>query len=144
MGFFWLIVFAALLIAEIATAGNLVSIWFSFGALAAFLVQKLGFGVIGQLVAFIVVSLALLVLTKPFVKKVKPKYEPTNLDRLLGKTCIVTEQVDELGAGGSVAIDGKEWSVLSADGKAIAAGARVRVIDIKGVKLIVEEIKGVE
>ena len=38
MTFFRLIVFAVLLIAEMATAGTLVSIWFSFGALAAFFV----------------------------------------------------------------------------------------------------------
>ncbi|MBE6007587.1 MAG: NfeD family protein [Lachnospiraceae bacterium] len=144
MTYFWLIVFAILLIAEIVTAGTLVSIWFSFGALAAFLVQKLGFGMIGQLVAFIIVSVALLFLTKPFVKKVKPEYVPTNMDRLLGKVCIVMEDIDELGTKGSVAIDGKEWSAMDAGGKIIPAGERVRVKDIKGVKLIVEKLEGDE
>ncbi len=144
MTYFWLIVFAILLIAEIVTAGTLVSIWFSFGALAAFLVQKLGFGMIGQLVAFIIVSVALLFLTKPFVKKVKPEYVPTNMDRLLGKVCIVMEDIDELGTKGSVAIDGKEWSAMGAGGKIIPAGERVRVKDIKGVKLIVEKVEGDE
>ena len=144
MTYFWLIVFAILLIAELATAGTLVSIWFSFGALAAFVVQKLGFGMIGQLLAFIVVSVALLFLTKPFVKKVKPEYVPTNMDRLIGKVCIVLDEIDELGTKGSVAVDGKEWSAVNTEGKTIAAGERVRVKDIKGVKLIVEEVKGDE
>ena len=144
MTYFWLIVFAILLIAEIFTAGTLVSVWFSFGALAAFVVQKLGIGIIGQLVAFIVVSVVLLFLTKPFVKKVKPEYIPTNMDRLIGKICIVLEDIDELGTKGSVAIDGKEWSAVSGDGKTIPAGERVRVKDIKGVKLIVDIAKGDE
>ena len=144
MTFFWLIVFALLLIAEMATAGTLVSIWFSFGALAAFFVQKLGFGMIGQLVAFIIVSVALLFLTKPFVKKVKPEYVATNMDRIIDKICIVTEDIDELGTRGSVAVDGKEWSVVSVDGKTIPAGERVRIKDIKGVKLVVEKAEGVE
>ena len=144
MTYFWLIVFAIMLIAELATAGTLVSIWFSFGALAAFVVQKLGFGMIGQLLAFIVVSVALLFLTKPFVKKVKPEYVPTNMDRLIGKVCIVLDEIDELGTKGSVAVDGKEWSAVNTEGKTIPAGERVRVKDIKGVKLIVEEVKGDE
>ena len=144
MTYFWLIIFAALLIAEVFTAGNLVSIWFSLGALAAFVSSRIGFGFTSQLVVFLAVSIILLVLTKPFVKKVKPQYIPTNLDRLLGEICIVIEDINELGTKGSVVIDGKEWSAISADSKPIAAGSRAKVVDIKGVKLVVENIEGVE
>lgn len=143
MGYIWLLIFAAMIITEIATATALVSIWFALGALAAFAVSAVGFGFTAQLVAFIVVSVLLLIFTKPFVKKIiKPGYTPTNTDRLLGELCIVVDGIDDMGSKGSVIIDGKEWSAVSDDGKPIESGSRAKVMDIRGVKLVVHSIEG--
>ena len=143
MGIIWLIIFIIMLAAEILTATALVSIWFALGALAALVIYAIGFGFIVQLIVFIAVSIVLLILTKPFVKKViKPGYTPTNTDRLLGEICIVVEDIDDLGTKGSVVIDGKEWSALSDNGKPIVSGSRAKVTDIRGVKLVVHSIEG--
>lgn len=143
MGYIWLLIFAAMIITEIATATALVSIWFALGALAAFAVSAVGFGFTAQIVVFIAVSVLLLIFTKPFVKKViKPGYTPTNTDRLLGELCIVVDGIDDMGSKGSVIIDGKEWSAVSDDGKPIESGSRAKVMDIRGVKLVVHSIEG--
>ena len=65
---YWIIIFIVLLVIEIATLG-LTTIWFAAGALVAFLAGILGFGIITQIVLFLVVSVVLLVLTRPIALK---------------------------------------------------------------------------
>ena len=64
----WLIAFVVLLIVEGIIPG-LVSIWFAAGALAALLVSLYVDIIWVQGLVFLVVSLALLVLTRPLAKK---------------------------------------------------------------------------
>lgn len=124
-------------IVEAATV-SLVSLWFVGGALAAFLCAVCGAQFWLQVTVFIVVSGALLACLRPFVKKIaQPKKEPTNSDRIVGKTAPVTEAVDNLAGLGAVKIDGKEWSARSVDGTAIEVGAIVTIEKIEGVKVIV-------
>ena len=124
-------------ITEAATV-SLVSLWFVGGALAAFLCAACGAQFWLQVAVFIVVSGILLACLRPFVKKVvQPKTEPTNSDRIVGKTAPVTETVDNLAGLGAVKIDGKEWSARSANGSTIEKGEIVTIEKIEGVKAIV-------
>ena len=91
MTFIWLIAMVVLLVIEGVVPG-LVSIWFAAGALVALLISLLGLPVWLQAVAFIVVSLVLLALTRPLVKKyVNSLVMPTNADRIVWTDCVVTE-----------------------------------------------------
>ena len=65
---YWLILFVILLIIEILTMG-LTTIWFAGGALVAFVSGVIGFGLPVQVVAFLIVSVILLVLTRPLAVK---------------------------------------------------------------------------
>ena len=65
---YWLVIFIVLLIIEIITMG-LTTIWFALGALAAFLAGVFGFGTAVQVGVFLVVSIILLVLTRPIAVK---------------------------------------------------------------------------
>ena len=69
MSTFWILLFIIFLIAEAATAG-LVSIWFCAGSLLSFAAAKAGAAVYIQIIVFVVASVALFVLTRPFVKNV--------------------------------------------------------------------------
>ena len=51
---YWLILFVILLVIEIFTMG-LTTIWFAGGALVAFITGILGFGMVVQVIVFIVV-----------------------------------------------------------------------------------------
>ena len=137
---YWLILFVILLIIEILTMG-LTTIWFAGGALVAFVSGVIGFGLPVQVVAFLIVSVILLVLTRPLaVKYFNKERQKTNAESLIGEQALVTEDIDTLQAAGHVEIRGQEWSAKTdePDGK-IAKDTSVVVEGIQGVKLIVRE-----
>ena len=65
---YWLILFVILLIVEILTMG-LTTIWFAGGALVAFAAGVLGFGTAVQIIVFVVVSVILLIVTRPILPR---------------------------------------------------------------------------
>ena len=135
----WLIAMVGLLIIEAVVPG-LISIWFALGALAALLAALLHAPLWLQIVWFLVVSIAALVLTRPLaVKYVNARTQPTNADVLIGKECIVTETIDDLQGTGAVTVSGKVWTARAGrDDVHIVKGAKARILRIEGVKLIVE------
>ncbi len=140
MTMFWLIAMVALLVIEGIVPG-LVSIWFAAGALVALLLSLMNVQLWVQVLVFFVVSLALLILTRPLAKKyVNSRVTPTNADRIIGKDCVVTEEIDNLQGTGAVSVDGKIWTARmeTVDGKA-PKGSVVKALRIEGVRLIVAE-----
>ena len=138
MVWIWLGAIVLFGVVEALTAG-LVSIWFVAGAAAALAVTLLGAGTGVQLVAFVVVSAAALVLTRPLVRKLTQKgVVHTNADRVLGRTAKVTEVIDNDDSTGAVYVDGKTWTARSAGEEPIPRGTLVRVERMEGVKLFVE------
>lgn len=134
----WLIIFVVLLIVELCTV-NLVSIWFAVGALAAGLISYFIDNMMIQIAVFIIVSAISLLLTNKFVAKIrKGEVIPTNLDRVIGKIGIVTEEISKLEPG-EVKVDGKRWSAIST--KKIKVGRKVEILSIDGVKLHVKEVE---
>ena len=136
---FWLIVFIALLVIEIATLG-LTTIWFAAGALVAFLAAFIGFGVPVQVIIFLAVSIILLILTRPIAMKYfNQERQKTNVESLIGQKAIVTEEVNSLQATGKVEVNGMEWSAKTEESDRIEANTVVSIKGIQGVKLIVEK-----
>ena len=136
----WLILLVVFIAAEAATV-QLVSVWFAVGALAAMVVSLLGGELWLQVVVFFILSIALLALLWPVAKKrLKPKVVATNADALVGRLCTVTEDIDPI-EGGRVRLGDVTWSARSENGDRISAGARVRVLNIQGAKVFVEEVK---
>lgn len=135
---YWLAIFIVLLIIEIMTMG-LTTIWFAGGALLAFLAGIAGFGTGVQIGVFIVVSVLLLILTRPLaVKYFNQERQKTNAESLIGQQALVTEDIDTIKAKGQVEIRGQIWSAKTdePDGK-IPKNTVVVVNGIQGVKLIV-------
>ncbi|MDD6400997.1 MAG: NfeD family protein [Lachnospiraceae bacterium] len=136
----WLGIALALIIFEIITVG-LTSIWFAAGAFVAAIVSFIGGGLMAQLLAFVIVSVLLLIFTRPIaVKYIFTKKEKTNIDAIVGKQGVVIEKIDNAKNKGVVKLDGLEWSARSTSYE-IAEGKVVVVQSISGVKLIVEELK---
>ena len=93
---YWLAIFIVLLIIEIATMG-LTTIWFAGGALIAFGAGLVGFGLGVQVGTFIVVSLLLLLLTRPLaVKYFNQERQKTNAESLIGQQALVSEDIDTI------------------------------------------------
>lgn len=137
----WMVLLVIFVVVEVLTAG-LVSIWFCFGAAAAMLVASLQGDLALQIIVFLVVSIVLLVGTKPFVKKfLSSKVVRTNADAILEQKGIVTEEIDNIRGMGAVKIGGKIWTARSTVPDAvIPVGTEVRVREIQGVKAIVYPI----
>ena len=135
----WLAAFVVFIGIEIGTMA-LTTIWFAGGALAAFLVTFTGAGIELQLVVFFIVSLALLIFTRPFALKfINKDAVKTNAESLVGRTARVTSRIDNDLATGTAVVNGQEWTARSADGTPIAEGTMVEIKEIKGVKLMVAE-----
>ncbi len=135
----WLVVLAILLVIEFLTLG-LTTVWFAGGALIAFLVSLAGGPLWLQILLFLVISVVLLLFTRPLaVKYLNKNVQKTNVDSIPGQKGIVTVTIDNLKAEGQVTIRGMEWSARAKDDNIIEKGKVVRVLSVEGVKLIVEE-----
>ena len=140
MTVFWLVAMIAFFVVEAATV-NLLTLWFAFGALAALITSRLGGELWLQIVVFIVVTVLTLIPTRKLAKKYfsKNHHQATNSDIVIGKDCIVVEEIDNLLSTGAVKCLGKEWTARSEDGRKIATGETVTAVAIEGVKLIVRK-----
>jgi len=136
---FWLIALIVLIIIEAMTLG-LTTIWFAGGALVSFIASLCGANSTIQIVLFLVISLLLLIFTRPLATKyINNKTVKTNIDELIGKKAVVTTAIDNLAEVGEAQIEGKFWMARAVDEEVkIEKGATVIVIEIKGVKLMVK------
>lgn len=136
---FWLFIFAVLLVIEIVTLG-LTTVWFAVGSIAAFLAAYVGFGVLVQVIVFLVVSIVLLILTRPIaVKFFNQERECTNAESLIGQKAVVTEEINTVHSVGKVEVNGMEWSAKADESNIIEKDTIVLIKGIQGVKLIVEK-----
>lgn len=136
----WLGLVILLLIIEIATMG-LTTIWFAGGAMAAFFSTFFGASPAAQRTIFIVLSLVLLIVTRPAaVKYMRSGHVKTNADSLIGRLAVVTAEINNLAQSGEVMIADVSWTARSrTEGSVIPVGSKVKICAIEGVKLIVEE-----
>ena len=136
--YMWLALMVGFVIAEAACPFHLVSIWFAAGALVAMIISMLGGELWLQIIAFCIVSGALLAGLWPFIRKfLNPHLTKTNVDSVIGTEGIVTADIDNLNAVGQVKLGGMEWTARSTSGTNIPAGTRIRVDRIEGVKAFV-------
>ncbi len=134
----WLILFVVLVVFEIATMG-LTTIWFAAGSLAAFFASLFHVTWWLQFILFIVVSLIMLIFTRPFaVRYINRHTQKTNIDSIIGQTGRVIAQIDNAQASGYVVVNGLEWAARSVDAGVIEVDTMVTVKAIEGVKVIVE------
>lgn len=134
----WLVLLIVAIVAEVLTMG-LTTIWFAGGALVAIFAAILNAPVWLQVVLFLVVSLVLLIFTRPVAVKYFNKDRiKTNAESLVGRQAIVTAEIDNLQGIGQVTVGTQEWSARSYDnGGRIPVGTVVDVLAINGVKLMV-------
>lgn len=134
---FWGVLFVVLVVVE-TTSVQLIAIWFAIGSAASFVSSLLHASFPVQLIVFIVTSTLLLLVTRPFLKKVMHKSTvPTNADAIIGKSGIVTQSIENVKNQGRAKIDGLTWSVRSIDDGPIPEGEIVHVVKIEGVTAFV-------
>lgn len=138
MIYLWVGLIVLFVIAEAVTV-QLVTIWFAVGAVGGFIANLCGASDRLQWVAFLAVSIVALILSRPLAKKyLNSRFVPTNADRSIGKTAVVTREINNTQNVGEARVDGAVWSARSKDGNIIPEGTEVTVCAIEGVKIIVK------
>jgi len=136
----WFVVIIVAALIEMNTM-DLTSIWFSVGALIAFIASLIGANPVWQTVIFVVVSIAFIIAVRPVAKNYfKTNSISTNADRLVGKVAVCTKPIN-VGERGEVKIDGKFWLAVTSGDSDIEVDEKVEVLAIEGVKLIVDKIQ---
>ncbi|MGI6731372.1 MAG: NfeD family protein [Anaerovoracaceae bacterium] len=138
----WILIAVIFAIIEAFTMG-LTTIWFTIGGVGACLVALAGGSILLQVVVFLVVSIVLLYFTRPLAeKKLKIGHEKNSIDQIIGKSALVTEDIEPYHTG-QVKLDGQIWTAVSKHNQdTLVKGEEVRILKVEGVKLIVERKKG--
>ena len=140
---FWFCLAILLLVVEMLTA-DLVCIWFGAASLLTGVVRaifpKLGIG--WQFLIFVLLSVILLIATRPLVRRFmrSARNKDTNLDRLFGRTAIVTERIDNLQATGAIRLGDIVWTArMLNEGECAEVGEYVVFQKIEGNKAFVSK-----
>lgn len=135
----WTIVLVISVIVEAITI-DLVSIWFGVGAVAALICEALGVSVVFQVIIFSVISVVCIFASRPLAKKyLRGNTIKTNLDRIIGKHCLVTETITA-DQKGEVKVMGTLWLATSLNNVTIEAGEYAEIVSIEGAHVIVKKI----
>jgi membrane protein implicated in regulation of membrane protease activity len=137
----WMGLAAVFAVGEIFTEGFFL-LWFAIGAAVGGVLAILGLGGVWQWAAFVVVSGALLAVSRRFAERFTSKQPPgIGADRFIGKRGLVIEEIDEVGNTGRARIDKEEWRADSDTGETIPVGARIEVIRLEGTHVVVRPLK---
>ena len=142
MFWIWLSVIIVTAIVEVITA-DLVSIWFTFGAILPFIFATIGIvSPVWQVVIFVVISAVLIASLRKITLKFlfRNSNGKTNLDTIIGQKFRLLEGTD-FETAGKVKIKDVEWTAVGDKQQTIAKGAVVEVVKISGNKLLVKEIE---
>lgn len=138
MVWIWLGLVITLTLIEVLTT-NLVTVWYIASALVSLVLSFFVDSYLIQFAVFVILGTILLLTTRDYLLKlIVTKKEKTNLDRVVGMTGIVTEEITKKNFG-EVKVDGKRWTAIS--NKKIKVDSTVKVLEIDGVKLKVEEVE---
>ena len=139
---YWLIAFIVLLGVEIMTMG-LTTIWFAGGCVIAFVAALVGAELELQISLFLVVSLVLLFFTRPIATRyLNSKTTKTNVESVIGRKARITETVNNILGTGAAVVNGQMWTARSTDDAVeIQKDQIVRIVQVSGVKLIVEKME---
>jgi membrane protein implicated in regulation of membrane protease activity len=111
---------------------------FAVGAVAAAVTAGFGFGIVVQVLTFVLVSVALIGVVRPIAVRhlTQGPRLATGIDALKGRQALVLERVD--GSGGRIKLAGEIWSARALDtDRTYEAGQEVDVVDIEGATAIV-------
>lgn len=138
----WMVIACTLAIIEMFTAGIL-AIWFAIGAaltaVALALFPELNLGI--QLIIFIASSSLLFLLTRNKIKRKLEKSGSQPVYSILGKSAIVTKEINSIKGTGQININGDIWSAKTMTDEIIPINTKVEVLEIDGVRAVVKVIE---
>jgi membrane protein implicated in regulation of membrane protease activity len=139
----WIVILVVTIILEFQ-GPQLETIWFTVGSVVALILAAFNVHYLIQIGAFVLVSVVLLIATRPLSKRFMQKeIIKTNADSLIGQHAIVTKDIS-LDHRGEVKINAVYWVAFVTKDLKINKGSKVVILGIEGNKLLVEPIEGGE
>jgi len=141
-GGIWLAVAAALGVGEMATAGSFWLAPFAVAALPAAIISFLGAPIAVGWLIFLVGSVGAFLAMRPLAKRLDVDVPPTpgiGANRLVGHQALTVEEIP-FGSEthGMVRAGGETWNAVSANDMTIPVGTSVRIIEVRGTRVVVE------
>jgi membrane protein implicated in regulation of membrane protease activity len=140
MIYIWGIIAFVMIILELVGTG-IFEVWFAIGAAAAAVVAwffPANYAL--QIWTFIIVSGVLLIIGTIKFYKHDSNATPNPVYSIIGKEGVVTKPIDNVSGTGQIMVKGDTWSAKSANGENIPEGTKVNVLEIDGVKAVVQII----
>ena len=134
----WIGVAIVLGIGELLTAG-LFMLPFAIGAVAAGILAFFNVPVWLQILVFIVTSIAALFGLRRFAREDQPLHS-VGAKRFVDARAMVTEPIDRLANTGRVRMQTEVWRATTDLDQEIDAGTEVRVVEVRGARLVVEPL----
>lgn len=134
----WAVIVVASVVIEISTI-NLTTVWFAIAGVVSLILAVFKVELVWQIVAFLVLSIVLLFLTRPLINKITRKNSAhTNADRIFDRVGFVTKEIttDEIG---EVKVDEDIWRAISYDNEPLEVGQKVVIKSFDGNKVIVSK-----
>lgn len=111
---------------------------FAIGAAAAALLAWLGVSLLAQWFVFFGVSLIAFAYMRRFIVAQDALEQPrVGANRWIGMEGIVLQDIDNDLSVGMVRVEAEEWRAISDDGTIVPSGSRIRVIDVRGARVVV-------
>lgn len=142
MWYIWLIIAGICFLIEMMTVGFFI-FWFGIGALITMIASLFcPNNILLQAIIFLVSSVILLFLTKPLVDRFtkKDKKVETNAYSIIGKKGIVIQDINNTLGVGQIKISNEIWSAKTEDETTLEKGTEIKIINIDGVKAVVEPV----
>jgi membrane protein implicated in regulation of membrane protease activity len=134
----WVALVVIFAVIEILTLG-LTTVWFAIAALVMVFLSFLKIPLAVQVLIFLAISSALLIFTRPLVKKSRIGKEKTNVESFIGKHVLITKTIGEFEKG-EAKLNGLIWAARSEDNAEIREGTKCEVLRVEGVQLVVRPI----
>lgn len=134
----WVIIGLVALVVDIITS-SLLFVWFTMGAIGAIIARILNYSFIVQFIVFVVVSLLLMFICYPIVKReIKKEIKPIPLREktYIGKEITVDE---EMVKNNALKIDGVYWNIKEQE-YTLKQGDRVKVVAMEGNRLVIKKM----
>lgn len=134
----WLVAAGGFALGELATTSFFL-LPLAAGAFAAAILSFIGLPVVISWLAFVLVSAAGIPVLQKVAKRLDANIPTIGVGarRLIGEPAHVTEEIESGQGFGRVSIQGEIWLAETVDGNNVPEGARVKVVEVRGTRLVV-------
>jgi membrane protein implicated in regulation of membrane protease activity len=135
----WMVAALVFLVGEMFSPGSFFLLPFALGAAVAAVLAFADVDAVWQWLAFVGLSVAFFAALRPLARRLDTDAPTSGIGakRLIGEVGTVLEPITGDGDLGMVRIHREEWRAESIDETAIALGTRVRVVEVRGTRVVV-------